>query len=46
MGAAGLVFVDHPVIGVGPGMFKYYSWDYAELIGLGTRADSEESGEL
>lgn len=34
MGAAGLVFVDHPVIGVGPGMFKYYYRDYAELIGL------------
>jgi len=34
MGAAGLVFLDHPVIGVGPGMFPLYYQDYAELIGL------------
>lgn len=31
---AGLVFIDHPVIGVGPGVFKYYYPAYAELIGL------------
>jgi putative inorganic carbon (HCO3(-)) transporter len=34
MGAAGLVFLDHPVIGVGPGLFRYYYEEYAELVGL------------
>lgn len=34
MGAALFVFLDHPFIGVGPGMFKYYYQDYAELIDL------------
>jgi putative inorganic carbon (HCO3(-)) transporter len=34
MGAAGLVFIDHPFVGVGPGMFKYYYRTYAERIGL------------
>jgi len=32
--AALLVFIDHPVIGVGPGMFRYYYGDYAEYVGL------------
>jgi O-antigen ligase len=34
MGAAFLVFLDHPILGVGPGMFRYYSADYGEKIGL------------
>jgi putative inorganic carbon (HCO3(-)) transporter len=34
MAAAGLVFADHPLVGVGPGMFKYYYRDYAEVVGL------------
>ena len=32
--AALLVFIDHPVIGVGPGLFRFYYQDYAELVGL------------
>lgn len=34
MMAAAKVFVDHPVIGVGPGMFRYYSRIYAQKGGL------------
>ncbi len=34
MGAAALVFLDHPIVGVGPGMFKYYSQEYGERIGF------------
>ncbi|TWT61559.1 O-antigen ligase family protein [Rubinisphaera italica] len=34
MGAALLVFRDHPLIGVGPGQFKYYSREYGERIGI------------
>ncbi len=34
MGAAVLVFLDHPVTGVGPTMFKYHYRDYADIIGL------------
>lgn len=32
--AAGMVFIDHPVIGVGPGMFKYYSQEYGNKLGI------------
>jgi O-antigen ligase len=34
MGAAGLAFLDHPVVGVGPGMFRFHYREYAEQIGL------------
>lgn len=34
MGAAVLVFVDHPVVGVGPGMFSLYYREYAERVGI------------
>jgi O-antigen ligase len=34
MGAAAMVFLDHPLVGVGPGQFKYYSREYGERIGL------------
>jgi hypothetical protein len=34
MAAAGMVFADHPVIGVGPGMFKYYSQEYGNRLGI------------
>jgi O-antigen ligase len=30
--AAGLVFLDHPVLGVGPGMFPEYYREYAERV--------------
>ena len=32
--AALLVFRDHPVFGVGPGMVRYYTRDYARQIGI------------
>jgi O-antigen ligase len=34
MGAAALVFLDHPLTGVGPGMFRQHSQKYGERIGL------------
>ncbi len=39
--AAALVIVDHPVIGVGPGMFPFYYEDYAEVVGILIRNDAE-----
>ncbi len=32
--AAFLVFVDHPIVGVGPDMFQYYSQEYANPLGI------------
>ncbi len=32
--AAGYVFADHPVIGVGPGMFRKYSQRYGNRLGI------------
>lgn len=46
MGAAALVFLDHPIIGVGPGMFKYYYPDYVELVGLVLHAGTREAHNL
>jgi O-antigen ligase len=46
MMAAGLVFVDHPIIGVGPGMFRYYYQDYAQLVGLRMLASDREAHDL
>jgi O-antigen ligase len=34
MGAAVLVYLDHPIMGVGPQMFKYHYREYAGMIGL------------
>ena len=34
MGAAALVFRDHMMIGVGPGVFREYSKDYGQRIGI------------
>lgn len=34
MTAAFQVFRDHPLLGVGPGMFKFYSEEYSRLIGI------------
>jgi putative inorganic carbon (hco3(-)) transporter len=34
MAAAALVFADYPVLGVGPGMFRYYSKEYGNPLGL------------
>lgn len=34
MGTAVYVFLDHPILGVGPGLFPLYYQSYSELIGL------------
>jgi len=34
MRAAGLVFLDHPLLGVGPGSFPLYYQEYARRVGL------------
>lgn len=46
MGAAVLVFADHPVVGVGPGMFSYYYREYAERIGIRVLDADRESHSL
>jgi O-antigen ligase len=46
MGAAGLVFLDHPVIGVGPGLFRYYYEEYAELVGLRVKGQERSAHSL
>jgi O-antigen ligase len=46
MMAAGLVFIDYPVIGVGPGMYRYYYQEYAEEVGLRVFAGTRESHNL
>lgn len=43
MGAAALVFLDYPLLGVGPGMFKYYSLEYGERIGLRSLAPERQA---
>jgi len=32
--SAGLVMVDHPILGVGPDMFPFYYQQYAEVVGI------------
>jgi O-antigen ligase len=32
--AAALVFVDHPIIGVGPGMFRYEMEEYSKIVSI------------
>jgi putative inorganic carbon (hco3(-)) transporter len=44
--AALLVFVDHPVIGVGPGLFRFYYQDYAEFVGLRVLAADRQAHDL
>jgi putative inorganic carbon (HCO3(-)) transporter len=46
MWAAALVFVDYPIIGVGPGMFKYYYQHYADIIGLRIHTGTREAHNL
>jgi putative inorganic carbon (hco3(-)) transporter len=46
MGAAGLVFLDHPVIGVGPGLFRYYYEEYAALVGLRVKGTERSAHDL
>ncbi len=44
--AAAQVFVDHPVIGVGPGMFKQYSRQYGNRLGIRRLEEGRESHSL
>jgi O-antigen ligase len=44
--AALLVFIDHPVVGVGPGMFRYYYQEYAAFVGLRVLAADRQSHNL
>jgi O-antigen ligase len=44
--AALQVFADHPLIGVGPGMFKYYSAEYGEQINPGVLEGTREAHSL
>lgn len=46
MGAAVLVYLDHPLIGVGPGMFRFHYREYAEQIGLRVIAKGRGSHSL
>src|SRR4051794_27544212 len=46
MGTAGLVFLDHPILGVGPGLFPLYYQDYADLIGLRTKNADRQAHDL
>lgn len=46
MGAAGLVFLDHPVIGVGPGLFRYYYEEYAAEVGLRVKNTERSAHDL
>jgi len=46
MGAAGLVFLDHPILGVGPGLFPLYYQGYADLIGLRTLNQDRQAHDL
>jgi putative inorganic carbon (hco3(-)) transporter len=46
MVAAALVFVDHPLIGVGPDQFQAYYPEYAEEFGLRVREEEREAHNL
>jgi putative inorganic carbon (hco3(-)) transporter len=44
--AAVLVFADHPIIGVGPGQFKFYSAEYGNRVGLRILTGTREAHSL
>lgn len=46
MAAAGLVFLDYPLVGVGPGMFKYHYRDYAKIVGLRVLSGNRQAHSL
>src|SRR5689334_3464959 len=46
MGTAGLVFLDHPILGVGPGLFPLYYPAYADQIGLRTLNEDRQAHDL
>ncbi len=43
MGAAALVFLDYPLVGAGPGMFKFHAQTYGERIGLRSLAPERQA---
>ncbi|MHC4081002.1 MAG: O-antigen ligase family protein [Planctomycetota bacterium] len=44
--AAAQVFADHPVVGVGPGMFPHYSRQYGNRLGIRRLEEQRESHSL
>lgn len=46
MGAAFYVFLDHPVLGVGPGLFPTYYQEYSELVGLRLKNSDRQAHNL
>lgn len=43
MGAAALVALDYPLLGVGPGMFKHYAQEYGERVGYRSLAEERQA---
>jgi putative inorganic carbon (HCO3(-)) transporter len=46
MQAAGLLFLDHPLVGAGPGMARVYYPEYAVLVGGNVRANNRRTHSL
>jgi putative inorganic carbon (HCO3(-)) transporter len=44
--AAALAFLDHPILGVGPGLFPTFYQTYAQTIGVGLHAGTREAHNL
>ena len=44
--SAGLVFADHPALGVGPGMFKYHFLKYANATGRQVHTEARAAHNL
>jgi len=44
--AAAYVFIDYPLIGVGPGMFPYYSQEYGNQLGIRRLGERREAHSL
>lgn len=46
MYTAWLVFLDHPLVGVGPNMFKYHYQDYVEFTGIQSHDEARRAHNL
>jgi O-antigen ligase len=44
--AAALIFADYPLVGVGPGMYRFYYRDYAERVGLRVHQTNRQAHNL
>ncbi len=44
--AAGYAFLDHPVVGVGPGMTRYYTREYGNRLGIRILTEDREAHSL